>query len=409
MTSDIYNGTVKNGGDILANQPKPVTVELPESVCSQLGIDADTPMQMYVKNDKLVIQPRVSERINNNRLFLLWPLIISVLTALGTYVYWTLQGLSTIPLDGDVSVASFVIGLGVVTGMLLFTGFFIKTRNDQNGRFSSRIYWRNLPAIVVSFTIMLGLALLGIMWLFSSMFPGVRFDTFTAMLLFLLVTFMADAFMVAAAISIDATTLMQLLTVVIIVGVFTAMATNGNRRWWQHNLSFLGTNMASNSWRFNFTLIMAALLLIALVDYIFVNLQEKFPGSWRMLTLRALLTLIAIDVACVGLFPNNKASHWLHDQAAGMLVILLVLLIIGVRWLMPGVSREFLITSYTIAVLLMILNFGFRLFGYPSLTSFEIQAFMLAFGWLLLLFNRLQHLMSQDNLAWSVIVQQQES
>ncbi|WP_127849364.1 hypothetical protein [Lacticaseibacillus hulanensis] len=392
----------------MTNNTRPTTIKLPAAVCTQLGIDGKTPMQMVVKNDKLIIQPRRTDRMTNRRLFLVWPLVVALISTIGTYIYWQLQGIHTIPLSGDVSVSSFVIGIGVVTGTLLFAGFFIKTRNDQSGRFSARIYWRNLPAIILSFTIMLGLGLLGIMWLFDVLFPGATFDKFTAALMFLLFTFIADAFMVFAAIAIDATTLMQLWTVVIITGVVIAMATNGTRRWWQHNLSFLGTDMSSNAWRFNFTLIMAAALMITLIDYIFVTLQERHPRSWRLLTMRTILSLIAVDVALVGIFPNNKASHWLHDQAAGMLVILLLILIVGVRWLLPEVSREFLITSYTIAVLLFILNFGFRVLGYPSLTSFEIQAFMLAFGWLLLLFSRLQALMASGTVSWEVVVKAQQ-
>jgi uncharacterized membrane protein len=118
-----------------------------------------------------------------------------------------------------------------------------------------------------------------------------------------------------------------------------------------------------------------------------------------------MLTLVGLDLACVGLFPNNAASHLLHDQAAGMLVFLVAGLIIGCRWLLPGVSKAFLTLSYGIAVALLALNFGFRWFGYPSLTSFEIQAFALAFGWLLLLFSRLEDLVAQGKQAWTVVIE----
>ncbi len=387
-----------------ASTASQTTIKLPESVCTQLGIDDQTPMQLIVRNGKVIIQPRATERFNQLRLFLIWPLIVAALTTLGTVVYWTLLGRHTIPLSGDVSVASFVIGIGVITGILLFTGFFIRNRHTDTDRFSPRIYWRNLPVIILSFTLILGLTLVGFMWLLGTLFPGATFDLFTASLMVMLFTFIADAFMVSAALTIDATTLIQLLVVVIITGVVVAMATNGQRRWWQYNLSFLGTNMASNAWQFNATLILTALLMIALVDYIFVSLHERFPKNRRLVLLRALLSLTAVDVAFVGLFPNNAASHFLHDQAAGMLVIIMVALIIGVRWLLPNVTREFLVTSYTVAVLLLLLNFGFRLFKYPSLTSFEIQAFVLAFGWLLLLFNRLRALMAMDTVAWPIVV-----
>ena len=144
--------------------------------------------------------------------------------------------------------------------------------------------------------------------------------------------------------------------------------------------------------------------MIALVDTLFVAISARYPGNRRINIMRGMLSLVALDVACIGLFPNNAAFHVLHDQAAGMLIILLAALIIGIRWLLPGVSKDFLFLSYMVATALVILNFGFRLFGYPSLTSFEIQAFTVAFGWLLLLFGRLRVLATQDQWTWDVLV-----
>ncbi|WP_054749251.1 DUF998 domain-containing protein [Lacticaseibacillus thailandensis] len=236
----------------------------------------------------------------------------------------------------------------------------------------------------------------------GQLFPGASFDLVTAAIIFFILTVSSNTLMVRAARHVDANTLSALLGVVIITGVIIAMASNNQRRWWQHNLSFLGTDMANNAWQFNATLMLAALLMVALIDTLFVAISQRYPGNRRINIMRALLTLVALDVACIGIFPNNAASHLLHDQAAGMLIILLAVLIVGIRWLLPQVSREFLWVSYLVAIILLTLNFGFRLFGYPSLTSFEIQAFTVAFGWLLLLFSRLRALAIQDRWQWDV-------
>ncbi|WP_225418404.1 DUF998 domain-containing protein [Lacticaseibacillus daqingensis] len=381
------------------------SVQLPKDVCDQLGLTAGTPMQLVVKNNGLVIRPEPAVRLRNRRLFMLWPLAVAVLMTLGVYVYWVLQGATSMSLTGGTdSVASFVIGCGLLAGVALFAGFFIKTRHDPDNQFSPRIYWRNFPVILVAFTVILGVALLGLFWVFGQMFPGARFDLVTASLLFLVFTLLTNAFMVTAALSINGATLSTLLTIVVIAGVVISMAANGERRWWQYNLSFLGTRMASNAWSFNLTLMMSALLMIALVDYLFVQLHEQYPRNWRLTTLRWLLILVAVDLGLVGVFPNDAASHALHDEAAGMLVTLITLLIIGVRWLLPGVTREFLAGSYVVAVALLLLNFGFRLFRYPSLTAFEIQGFALAFGWLLLLFSRIRALAAEGTAAWPITI-----
>nr|WP_246287292.1 DUF998 domain-containing protein [Lacticaseibacillus absianus] len=374
-----------------------------------MGLEAGTPMQLVIKNDGVTIRPEPAERMRNRRLFLVWPLIVSAVMTVGVYAYWVMQGYETMSLTGGrYSVASFVIGCGLVTGVLMFAGFFIKTRNEGENRFSRQIYWRNFPVILLAFGVILGLALLGIFWVFGQMFPGASFDLVTAALVFLVFILIANACMVAAALSINAAMLSTLLTLVVITGVVISMAANGERRWWQYNLSFLGTKMASYAWQFNLTLVMSALLMIALVDYLFVQLHEQYPHNWRLTTLRWLLTLVAVDLALVGLFPNDASSHLLHDEAAGMLVTIITVLIIAIRWLLPGVTREFLYGSYAVGGVLMLLNFGFRLFRYPSLTAFEIQGFALAFGWLLLLFNRIRVLAATGTAVWRVTVMPQD-
>ncbi|WP_461213744.1 AbrB/MazE/SpoVT family DNA-binding domain-containing protein [Lacticaseibacillus sp. GG6-2] len=378
---------------------KGLELALPEAVCKQLAITKGMPMEIEVKNGRLILQPKLAARVDRLRLQWVWPIVVAVLFSIGVYIYWWQQGLHMIPLSGGVSVASFVIGLGLVAGLGLFAGFFIKTQRAQT---APKIYWRNFPVITGAFAIMLGLALVGGFWLLGQLFPGATFDRFTAVLIFLVFILMSGVFMVQAALTVDATALNNLLLIVIVTGCVIAMATNNTRRWWQHNLSFLGTNMASQAWQFNVTLMISSLLFIALVDTLFVALEERYPRSWRLWTMRIMLTIVGIDLGFIGLFPNNAASHLLHDQAAGMLVFLVAGLIIGCRWLLPEVSREFLGLSYAIAVALMLLNFGYRLFRYPSLTSFEIQAFVLAFGWLLLLFGRLENLVKRGNQTWDV-------
>ncbi|MGO3490986.1 MAG: hypothetical protein ACTINH_06210, partial [Lactiplantibacillus plantarum] len=98
-----------------------------------------------------------------------------------------------------------------------------------------------------------------------------------------------------------------------------------------------------------------------------------------------------------------------HDLVAGGLVTLLVLLIVGVRWLLPAVTKDFLWLSYGVGVVLLLLNFGFRWFGYPSLTAFEIQAFAISFGWLLMLFSRLQALVNEDPELLTIKLEQEST
>ncbi|WP_239061387.1 MULTISPECIES: hypothetical protein [unclassified Lacticaseibacillus] len=380
-------------------------VTVPAGVYAQLRGDLETPMQLTIKNDRIVIQPAPADRLRSGRLAFIWPLLVSLVSTVAIFLYWLHIGVHVIPMTGDVSIASFTIGFGVVGGIALFAGFFVQSRNDPDNRFSKAVYWRNFPVILLAFAIILGMALLGTFWVLGTLFPGATFDPFTAVLQVLVFLILANVFMVQMALRINAATLSSLLTIVIVSGAVISMASNGSRQWWQHNLSFLGTKLASNAWQFNLTLVMTALVMISLIDYLFVQLNAQHRKSWRLTTLRALLTLAAIDLGCIGVFPNNAQFHVLHDEIAGMLVTIILIIIIGLRWLLPEVSKEFLWASYAIGVVEFLMNMGFRVFGYPSLTAFEIQGFAIGFAWLLFLFNRLQALIAEGTVAWPIVIE----
>ncbi|KRN28154.1 hypothetical protein IV38_GL001606 [Lactobacillus selangorensis] len=124
-------------------------------------------------------------------------------------------------------------------------------------------------------------------------------------------------------------------------------------------------------------------------------IREIYPKDWRLIILRVLLTLLALNLGAVGLFPNNQNFHNLHDGVAKFLVYLIIILIIGIRWLLPHVTKEFLTLSYGIAAALIGMDIAFQGIGYISLTVFEISGFVLAFTWIVLLFQRLQ-LLTQE-------------
>lgn len=155
----------------------------------------------------------------------------------------------------------------------------------------------------------------------------------------------------------------ELLLFVIIGGVVIAMVTNNQEEWWKVLLSFLGSHQAASSWQFNATLILSALLMIALIDYIFVGLKDQFPKHLGARVLRLLLTITAISLGLVSYFPADGPSRmpYFHNKAAEALVIMIIIMIIGVRWLLPKVTREFQFLSYAIDAVLVIVTTMFML------------------------------------------------
>ena len=197
--------------------------------------------------------------------------------------------------------------------------------------------------------------------------------------------------MIQAAGIISPFALTTVFTIVIISGVIISMVTNGNRHWWEYNLSFLGTDLAHNAWQFNLTLIISALIMIVLVDYLFVSLGPNYR-SWRLLILRGLLTLTAVCLGSIGIFTNNQRFHFIHDQIASSLAYLVLAMIIGIKWMLPQISREFQVFSYVMGIILVAVSLAFKPIDYLSLTGFEMLSFFAVFGWILLLFQNLQFL-----------------
>nr|MCG4642186.1 DUF998 domain-containing protein [Bifidobacterium bifidum] len=75
----------------------------------------------------------------------------------------------------------------------------------------------------------------------------------------------------------------------------------------------LGTQQNATYWRFNITLIFSALLMATLVDYLFFNLQKKYPDRG----VKVLRILLYAEAACLGgifCFPNDPQYHVLHDR-----------------------------------------------------------------------------------------------
>ncbi|MFK4567969.1 AbrB/MazE/SpoVT family DNA-binding domain-containing protein [Enterococcus sp. UD-01] len=380
-------------------------ISLPPAVVEQLELKTDTKLQLSLSGQKMIIEP-LQQKTETQTVSLRWFLIPSIISSLIFIAYFHLNDYSQIMMTGSKSIASMVILLGLLSGMCSFIVFFIQAKKKKITNLKA-IYWRNLPTILLSFTVILGVLLVGFFWLVGIVFEGASFDLLTATLIFFLFTSLVNYLMIYFALAISPALITTLLISMIVGGVLLAMATNSQLQWWQKNFSFLGTNEAKDSWQFNLTLMISALLMIALVDYLFVLLHHLYPKNLRLTLLRIFLTLTALDLGAVGFFPNNGHSrmHELHNQAANLLVYMIILLIVAIKWLLPKVTKEFLSISYLIGAILFVANLLFSAVGYLSLTAFELIAFFLAFSWILLLLQHLQKLAANTGTVYPVTLE----
>jgi hypothetical protein len=384
------------------------SITLPEKVVEELQLKGETEVIVSIDEKKLIIEP-AKKMVGNQTISLRWFLIPTIITSLIFFAYFFISSRSQITLVGPFSIANFVLSLGVVSGVFSFLFFFIKGKRNQITTKSTDIHWRNFPTILLSFIIILVFSLLVFFKVIGLVFIGASFDKYTATLLFFVFVGFVNYFMIYSALSITLSKLMNLLIFVIVGGVLLAMITNRDHQWWQYNFSFLGTMEATKSWQFNVTLMFSALLMVALIDTLFVELQKAVPHSKRLTILRILLTLTALDLGAVGLFPYTETGPFqgVHNQVAGYLVYLIVVLIIGIKWLLPHVSKEFLTFSYLIALVLVIVCVLFQGTHYLSLTAFELLAFMIAFSWIVLLLQNLQKMAKNINSSFKAEIKPQ--
>ena len=223
------------------------------------------------------------------------------------------------------------------------------------------------------------------------MFAGAKFDVYTSTLFIFLIVAAITYVMINLAMTISESIITNSMMIMIIGGMLLSMLTNSNRDWWHYNFSYLGTHQNATYWRFNITLIFSALLMATLVDYLFFNLQKKYPDRGVSI-LRLLLYAEAACLGGIGCFPNNPQYHVLHDRISMWLVYIMILIIVLLKWLMPKLSQQFLKISYIIGAIMALDWLIFKLTDYLSLTAFELLEFGLSFSWLLLLFQNLEYL-----------------
>lgn len=384
-------------------EPNKFYVDIPEDLVGKLQIKDGESADFTLKETELVL--KLDKHKESNVVDLKWLLLPSGISAVIFLVILMIRNVTQVPLTGDWSISLATNIFGLIGGMAVFIYFYLKDRKEKEGSGNHDIYWRHFPVVVISFAIMSFLILLVFFSVLNKLFYGITFDIYTSSVLLFMFVSIINYVMIYMARSITPKVLTNLLIFVIIGGVFWAMITNSDQQWWQYNFSFLGTSESAAAMTFNLTLIISGLLMVALIDYLFVLLRRNLGDTWRLRILSILLILTAICLAAVGFFPYKEGNEFymsMHNRVAGYLVYLIIALIVGLRWLLPQVSKDFLKISYIIAGGLLVTVWLFLGIWYLSLTAFELIAFILAFSWLLMLLSNLQKLAYEDGNSHNV-------
>lgn len=368
---------------------KKYRIDLPAKAVENLELEKNTSLVLMVDNKTLTIRPsRTVEMLP--QIMMRWYLIPAVLAAVIFFCLSWANHHWVISLTGNWSIGFASLYLGTFSGVVAFATAFIRQKRHRSGP-AMELHWRNLPTLLVAFGTILAISIMIVFWLAEKMFAGASFDIYTSTLFVFLFVAAITYGMLNLAMTISEAVITNSMMIMIIGGMLFSMLTNSNRDWWHYNFSYLGTQQNATYWRFNITLIFSALLMATLVDYLFFNLQKKYPDR-GVKVLRILLYAEATCLGGIGCFPNDPQYHVLHDRISMWLVYIMILIIGLLRWLMPGLSRQFLKISYIIGGIMALDWLVFKATSYLSLTAFELLEFGLSFSWLLLLFQNLEYL-----------------
>lgn len=369
---------------------KKYKIEIPASALKDTDFDLGDKLSLSVSHKQFNIRP--ANVIDQLPQINIWFYTVSAfLMMIIFFVYTRSQDISQIALNGkDYSIANAATLLGVTCGLTIFVIAAVWTKMHRSGP-TKDLYWRNIPTIVIATGLILVFSFYAAFWLLERMFMDASFDVYTSSVMIFMIVAAVNYIMINLAMTLTTSVITNLLTIMIIGGMVFSILTNSSRDWWKHNFSFLGTAKNSANFQFNVTLIFSGVLMITLVDYLFVNLQKRFRGR-RILILRWLLYALSACIASIGLFPNDPEFHVLHDRISMWLVYIILILIATVRWLLPRVTKQFLILSYAMGAIMGIEYIVFKLSDYLSLTAFELLEFGLAFSWILLLLQNIENL-----------------
>lgn len=376
-------------------------IEVPDTLAETLTGDEEELILEAVDNGFSIKLRSASD--NNRQNFslrhLLLPSLLAWLMGLMTFL---LTQKSQISFTGDdlISVAHASTVFGILTGFVSFILAYRKTPHAL-ARQSWFTKTRETLTLALTYTLVTLAVTVITFYIMRHTFSGVSFDPVTASLFVLAFSAIINFVLISSAVSVKVSNLIAMLFITFIGGVLVAMALNNQRDWWRFNFSFLGTYEAKRHWEFNLTLIFSALILLTITDYLFSEFSRSAYYTRKSAVVRFFYYLIAVLIACVGIFPANSYSWTMtvHNLSAFGIVVCIIVLILLLKWLIPDISKEFLVFSAITLGLLVLSAFLFLGVHYLSLTFFEIIAFVIAFIWLVMLINAIQDL-SQSHRRW---------
>ncbi|HEY1106774.1 MAG TPA: DUF998 domain-containing protein, partial [Agromyces sp.] len=272
--------------------------------------------------------------------------------------------------------AVFVFGRAVVSTRAGRAG--VTDRAERRGR----LRWFDVAALAIAHAVIALLGWTGLASVLSlSFIDAVVFSVPAAALTGVAVALTAYAVFLSS-VHMSPMMLSLVLAVFLALGAIASMLSASDPHWWQMNLSSLGMTDDLSALAFNLTLIIAGVLVTTIAHYAVSSIPASTPKAVKgRRKVTAMLALLGILLACVGVFPVDEYLQAHNLAATGMAIVFTVLVFALPRWL-PAAPRPFVILGY-VDVAIIVVMAVFFINGYYNLTAVELVVAVLVFGWVI--------------------------
>lgn len=306
-------------------------------------------------------------------------------------ISWVVFWGRTLEITGPGSIGTYASVGGAVVAILavLLARIGVRSRGERpvvraDGLALADVHvrWYESAAIALAYAVTALLGWEGIAVLLSRSFTGAPVFAFPGAIL-VAVAFALTAYVCyLSAATLTPMSLSLVLAIFLVVGAFASMLTATDPLWWQDNLSALGMSSNASAWIFNGTLIVAGIIVTTIGRYATAQLPVATPEQQRGRRLvRIAMALIGLFLACVGIFPVDE-FFLVHNTVATGMAVAFAAVVIGLPWLLPTISRVFVVLGYIYVAVIAMLGVFFAT-GYYNLTAVELIAAVLIFSWII--------------------------
>lgn len=303
-------------------------------------------------------------------------------------LFWGRQ----LPISGSGSLGTFIAIAGAIAAALAFVlARIIVEGADADVPRGVRYHWFDLAALALGHGAIALLGWIGIATVMEHSFQGATVYASpaaviagAAVALSAYVSFLSGAHLSPGQLSL-------VLALFLVVGMFSAMLSASDPRWWEMNLSALGITHDISSLTFNLTIIVSGVIITTIARFGTASLPtDTVLDRRKRMIVRGLFVLIGILLACVGIFPVDR-FFLLHNTVATGMGVAYALLVLGLPWLVPALPRMFLALGFVYVGAMIVLGVLFAL-GEYNLTAVELISALLIFSWIIIFLRSAQNL-----------------